>query len=78
LSESQFHLQVIVYYFFWVINRGYSVFQHELTLKSSDFTKSVAESAKKEQQRFFCVLIFCLDELGVWLTLKVLAFLLNF
>ncbi|CAJ1962982.1 unnamed protein product [Sphenostylis stenocarpa] len=44
--------------------------QHELTLSCSDFTKSAAESAQKRITKIFCALMFCLDELGVWLTLK--------
>ncbi|KAL2997158.1 hypothetical protein AAZX31_09G025000 [Glycine max] len=44
--------------------------QHELTLRSSDFTKSIAESAQKRITKIFCSLMFCLDELGVWLALK--------
>ncbi|XP_047150385.1 endoribonuclease Dicer homolog 2-like [Vigna umbellata] len=44
--------------------------QHGSTLRSSDFTKSSAESAEKRIAKIFCALMFCLDELGVWLTLK--------
>ncbi|KAK7380380.1 hypothetical protein VNO78_32890 [Psophocarpus tetragonolobus] len=44
--------------------------KHEITLRSSDFTKSVAKSAQKRITRIFCDLMFCLDELGVWLALK--------
>ncbi|XP_020230787.1 endoribonuclease Dicer homolog 2 isoform X2 [Cajanus cajan] len=44
--------------------------QHEFTLRSSDFTKSAAESAQKRITKSFFALIFCLDELGVWLALK--------
>ncbi|KAL2341557.1 hypothetical protein Fmac_009497 [Flemingia macrophylla] len=44
--------------------------QHEITLRSSDFTKSAAESAEKRITKVFCALMFCLDELGVWLALK--------
>ncbi|XP_052735388.1 endoribonuclease Dicer homolog 2 isoform X6 [Vigna angularis] len=44
--------------------------QHGSTLRSSDFTKSAAESAEKRIAKIFCALMFCLDELGVWLTLK--------
>lgn len=57
---------------FEVINSGYSVSQHELTLRSSNFTKSTVESAQKRITKIFCSLMFCLDELGVWLALKVL------
>ncbi|CAJ1794964.1 unnamed protein product [Sphenostylis stenocarpa] len=49
--------------------------QHELTLRSSDFTKSTADSAQKRIAKMFCALIFCLDELGVWLALKAAEFL---
>ncbi|XP_047150394.1 endoribonuclease Dicer homolog 2-like isoform X1 [Vigna umbellata] len=49
--------------------------QHELTLQSSDFTRSVAESAQKRITKIFCALMFCLDELGVWLALKAAEFL---
>ena len=59
------------------INNGYSASQHVLTLTSSDFTQSAAESAQKRIEKIFCALMFCLDELGVWLTLKVLTFLLH-
>ncbi|KAL2341556.1 hypothetical protein Fmac_009496 [Flemingia macrophylla] len=44
--------------------------QHELRLRSSDFTKSAAEFAQKKIIKIFCALMFCLDELGVWLALK--------
>ncbi|KAK7412825.1 hypothetical protein VNO78_04480 [Psophocarpus tetragonolobus] len=44
--------------------------QHELTLGSSDFTKSAADSAVRRIAKIFSGLMFCLDELGVWLTLK--------
>ncbi|ESW19460.1 hypothetical protein PHAVU_006G127100 [Phaseolus vulgaris] len=44
--------------------------QHVSTLTSSDFTQSAAESAQKRIEKIFCALMFCLDELGVWLTLK--------
>ncbi|KAL3025056.1 hypothetical protein AAZX31_04G159200 [Glycine max] len=44
---------------------------HELTLRSSNFTKSTVESAQKRITKIFCSLMFCLDELGVWLALKV-------
>jgi len=58
-------------------NNGYSASQHGFTLRSSDFTKSAAESAEKRIEKIFCALMFCLDELGVWLTFKVLSFLLH-
>ncbi|KAJ1420894.1 Ribonuclease III domain [Sesbania bispinosa] len=44
--------------------------QHELSLRSSDFTKSAVESANKRITKIFSALMFCLDELGVWLALK--------
>ncbi|XP_028180116.1 endoribonuclease Dicer homolog 2-like isoform X1 [Glycine soja] len=44
--------------------------QHESNLKSSDFTKSAAEFARRRTKKIFSALIFCLDELGVWLALK--------
>ncbi|KOM37874.1 hypothetical protein LR48_Vigan03g125600 [Vigna angularis] len=44
--------------------------QHELTLESSDFTRSAAESAQKRITKMFDALIFSLGELGVWLALK--------
>ncbi|XP_047176207.1 endoribonuclease Dicer homolog 2-like [Vigna umbellata] len=44
--------------------------QHELTLESSDFTRSAAESAQKRITKMFGALIFSLGELGVWLALK--------
>jgi len=53
------------------------VSQHELTLRSLDFTKSAAESTQKRITKMFYALIFSLDELGVWLALKVHAFLLQ-
>ncbi|XP_061339730.1 endoribonuclease Dicer homolog 2-like isoform X2 [Gastrolobium bilobum] len=43
--------------------------QHELSL-SSDFTELAAESARKRITKIFSGLIFCLDELGIWLALK--------
>ncbi|KAK7331288.1 hypothetical protein VNO77_25509 [Canavalia gladiata] len=44
--------------------------QHDNSLTSSDFTKSVAESAHKRITKIFSALTFCLDELGVWLAFK--------
>ncbi|XP_019440116.1 PREDICTED: endoribonuclease Dicer homolog 2-like [Lupinus angustifolius] len=44
--------------------------QHELALRNSDFTESAAESAHKRIEKSFCAIMFCLDELGVWLALK--------
>ncbi|KAK7380383.1 hypothetical protein VNO78_32893 [Psophocarpus tetragonolobus] len=55
---------------FEVINNGYFVSQHKIILRSSDFTKSPAESAQKRITRIFCALMFCLDELGIWLAFK--------
>ncbi|BAT84321.1 hypothetical protein VIGAN_04165300, partial [Vigna angularis var. angularis] len=60
-----------------VINNGFSVSQHELTLESSDFTRSAAESAQKRITKMFDALIFSLGELGVWLALKVHAYFLQ-
>ncbi|KAJ1414388.1 Ribonuclease III domain [Sesbania bispinosa] len=62
--------QIILDYFLEFIDNGYSVPQHELSLTSSDFTKSVVESANKRITKIFSALMFCLDELGVWLALK--------
>jgi endoribonuclease Dicer len=54
----------------------YSVFQHERYITSSDLTKSAVQSAYKKIARIFDASIFCLEELGIWLALKVLALLL--
>lgn len=56
---------------------GYFVLQHELLLRSTDFTTPAAESAEKNIMQIFHDLIYCLEDLGVWLTLKVLALLLK-
>ncbi|CAL0334495.1 unnamed protein product [Lupinus luteus] len=44
--------------------------QHELILRNSDFTESAAESAHKRIEKSFYAIMFCLDELGVWLALR--------
>ncbi|KAE9599183.1 putative ribonuclease III post-transcriptional gene silencing PAZ-Argonaute family [Lupinus albus] len=44
--------------------------QHELALRNSDFTESAAESAHKRIEKSFYAIMFCLDDLGVWLALK--------
>ncbi|XP_057430134.1 endoribonuclease Dicer homolog 2-like [Lotus japonicus] len=44
--------------------------QHELLLRSPDFTTPAAESAEKNIMQIFHDLIYCLEDLGVWLTLK--------
>ncbi|CAL0309193.1 unnamed protein product [Lupinus luteus] len=44
--------------------------QYELAVGNSDFTQSAAESAHKRIEKIFDSLMFCLDELGVWLALK--------
>ncbi|KAK7246158.1 hypothetical protein RIF29_41018 [Crotalaria pallida] len=44
--------------------------EHELSLSNSDFTQSAAESAHKHIEKIFHAVIFCVDELGMWLALK--------
>ncbi|KAK7246161.1 hypothetical protein RIF29_41021 [Crotalaria pallida] len=44
--------------------------EHELSLSDSDFTQSAAESAHKRIEKIFHALMFCLDELGIYLALK--------
>ncbi|MCH92177.1 endoribonuclease dicer 2-like, partial [Trifolium medium] len=44
--------------------------QHQLSVTNSDFTKSAVESAHKKISKTFQALIFCMEELGVWLALK--------
>uniref|UniRef100_A0A2N9FEH6 Uncharacterized protein n=1 Tax=Fagus sylvatica TaxID=28930 RepID=A0A2N9FEH6_FAGSY len=44
--------------------------QHELLLKNSDLKRSTRDSASKKISKIFTALIFCLDELGVWLARK--------
>ncbi|XP_057429681.1 endoribonuclease Dicer homolog 2-like isoform X2 [Lotus japonicus] len=44
--------------------------QHELFLRSTDFTKSATEYAEKRITKFFCSLMYCLEDLGVWLAFK--------
>ncbi|KAJ7978287.1 Endoribonuclease Dicer-like [Quillaja saponaria] len=44
--------------------------RHELSLRKSDFTESTAVSTHKMISKIFSDLLFCLDELGVWLALK--------
>ncbi|KAB1200469.1 hypothetical protein CJ030_MR0G007159 [Morella rubra] len=45
--------------------------KHELLLKRFDLRKSGADCISKKISKIFSALIFCLDELGVWLSLKV-------
>ncbi|MED6160030.1 hypothetical protein PIB30_047647 [Stylosanthes scabra] len=49
--------------------------QYELSLRTSDLTKSVAGSAHKRIAKIFSDVIFCLGGLGVWLALKAAEFL---
>ncbi|KAK7303573.1 hypothetical protein RJT34_14482 [Clitoria ternatea] len=49
--------------------------QHELFLRSSDFTESAAVSAQRRIEKIFSALLFCTDELGPWLALKAAEFL---
>ncbi|KAK7263739.1 hypothetical protein RJT34_31335 [Clitoria ternatea] len=44
--------------------------QHEVFLRSSDFTESAAVSAHRRIEKIFSALVFCMDELGLWLALK--------
>ncbi|XP_041017409.1 endoribonuclease Dicer homolog 2 isoform X3 [Juglans microcarpa x Juglans regia] len=44
--------------------------KHELSLKKSDLVESTTDSMSKNISKVFSALIFCLDELGVWLALK--------
>ncbi|KAG6645299.1 endoribonuclease Dicer homolog 2-like isoform X1 [Carya illinoinensis] len=48
--------------------------KHELSLKRYDFKESVADSTSKKLSKVFSALVFCLDELGVWLGLKAAQF----
>lgn len=47
--------------------------QHELSLKKYDFKESAADATSKKLAKVFSAFIFCLDELGIWLGLKVIA-----
>ncbi|QHO06443.1 hypothetical protein HN51_065296 [Arachis hypogaea] len=49
--------------------------QYELSLRTSNFTASVAETAHKRITKNFSSIMFCLDTLGVWLALKAAEFL---
>ncbi|CAL0301024.1 unnamed protein product [Lupinus luteus] len=44
--------------------------QHEEALVNSDFTQSAIDSAQKRMEKILFALMFCLDELGIWLALK--------
>ncbi|XP_019419125.1 PREDICTED: endoribonuclease Dicer homolog 2-like isoform X2 [Lupinus angustifolius] len=44
--------------------------QHEDALINSDFTQSAIDSAQKRIEKILYALMFCLDELGIWLALK--------
>ncbi|XP_024024528.1 endoribonuclease Dicer homolog 2 isoform X2 [Morus notabilis] len=44
--------------------------KHELSLEKLDLDKSAAESISKKLMKVYSALLFCLDELGVWLAMK--------
>ncbi|KAE9594842.1 putative ribonuclease III post-transcriptional gene silencing PAZ-Argonaute family [Lupinus albus] len=44
--------------------------QHDDALIKSDFTQSAIDSAQKRIEKILYALLFCLDELGIWLALK--------
>lgn len=47
--------------------------QHELSLESLDLSQSTSQSISTRMKKFYSALTFCLEELGVWLALKVLS-----
>lgn len=65
LRSNRMFLQQYSQFFF-------SAFQHELSLNSLDLSPSTTESISQKMIKVFTALTFCLDELGVWLALKVL------
>ena len=46
--------------------------QHIVSLKMLGLGESAVDAASKKIKKIFSILKFCLDELGVWLGLKVL------
>lgn len=46
-------------------------FQYEHSLASLDVMESTKESAKKKISKLFSAFLFCLNDLGLWLALKV-------
>lgn len=46
-------------------------FQHERSLENSDLKESTRDSASKKITKIYLALLFCWDELGIWLALKV-------
>lgn len=49
----------------------YSDLQHEQSLVNSDLNPSKVESTRKRISKAFLALMYCLDELGLWLAWKV-------
>lgn len=47
--------------------------QHELSLESLDLSQSTSQSIINKMKKLYSALTFCLEELGVWLALKVLS-----
>ncbi|GFP90070.1 endoribonuclease dicer homolog 2 [Phtheirospermum japonicum] len=50
------------------------VTKHEQSLDKPSISESVAKSAKKRLNKLFSTFMFCLTELGIWLTLKAAEF----
>lgn len=50
----------------------FSASQHETSLKSLDLDNSTEESINKKLMKVYSTFLFCMNELGVWLAMKVL------
>lgn len=46
-------------------------FQYEHSLESLNLMESTKESARKKISKLFSAFLFCLNDLGLWLALKV-------
>lgn len=57
--------------FIKLIEKECMTFQCECKLKQMDLTDSMVESTIKNLTKVHSTLIYCLDELGVWLAFKV-------
>ncbi|KAL4302013.1 hypothetical protein GQ457_10G025390 [Hibiscus cannabinus] len=64
-----------LFFSFWDTDSRCTAFQHERLLDNLDLEASAALSAKTKISRRHSALIYCLDELGVWLAFKAAAYL---
>lgn len=55
-----------------------AAFQHEESLENLDLGDAQAESMKNKMSRIHSNFLYCLNELGVWLALKVFILFLHY